>query len=51
MSEIPQIIEFQMTLFLFIALAGYLVASRVNQSAVIGEILVGLLVSRNIQMT
>jgi len=37
-------IEFQMSLLLFIALAGYLVASRINQSAVIGEILVGLLV-------
>ncbi|HDS63130.1 MAG TPA: cation:proton antiporter [Methanofollis liminatans] len=37
-------IEFQMSLLLFVALAGYLVASRIHQSAVIGEILVGLLV-------
>ncbi len=37
-------IEFQMSLLLFVALAGYLLASRINQSAVIGEILVGLLV-------
>jgi Kef-type K+ transport system membrane component KefB len=36
--------EFQMSLLLFVALAGYLIASRVNQSAVIGLILVGLLV-------
>ena len=36
--------EFQMSLLLFVALAGYLVASRINQSAVIGLILVGLLV-------
>jgi Kef-type K+ transport system membrane component KefB len=36
--------EFQMSLLLFVALAGYLVASRINQSAVIGLILVGLFV-------
>ena len=32
-------IEFQMSLLLFVALAGYLLASRINQSAVIGEII------------
>ncbi|MFH1134237.1 MAG: cation:proton antiporter [Nanoarchaeota archaeon] len=37
-------IEFQMSLLLFVALAGYLLASRINQSAVIGEILVGILI-------
>ena len=37
-------IEFQMSLLLFVALAGYLLASRINQSAVVGEILVGLLI-------
>jgi Kef-type K+ transport system membrane component KefB len=36
--------EFQMSLLLFVALAGYLVASRINQSAVIGLIIVGLFV-------
>ncbi|PKL58636.1 MAG: cation:proton antiporter, partial [Methanomicrobiales archaeon HGW-Methanomicrobiales-4] len=36
--------EFQMSLFLFVALAGYLIASRINQSAVVGLILVGILV-------
>ncbi|MEN6394926.1 MAG: cation:proton antiporter [Methanoregula sp.] len=36
--------EFQMSLLLFVALGGYLIASRINQSAVIGLILVGLLV-------
>ena len=35
---------FQMSLLLFVALAGYLVASRINQSAVIGLILVGIVV-------
>lgn len=44
MNAIVQLIEFQMSLLLFVALAGYLLASRINQSAVIGEILVGLLV-------
>lgn len=37
-------IEFQISLLLFVALAGYLLASRINQSVVIGEILVGILV-------
>lgn len=36
--------EFQMCLLLFIALGGYLLATRIHQSAVVGEILVGLLV-------
>jgi Kef-type K+ transport system membrane component KefB len=44
MEEILSSIEFQMSLLLFVALAGYLLASRINQSAVIGEILVGLVV-------
>lgn len=33
-----------MSLLLFVALAGYLIASRINQSAVVGLILVGILV-------
>lgn len=37
-------IEFQMSLLLFVSLAGYMLASRINQSAVIGQILVGLLI-------
>jgi Kef-type K+ transport system membrane component KefB len=48
MSEILHLLEFQMSFLLFIALAGYLLASRVNQSAVIGEILVGLLVGPSV---
>jgi Kef-type K+ transport system membrane component KefB len=44
MSGILHLIEFQMSFLLFIALAGYLIASRVNQSAVICEILLGVLV-------
>lgn len=33
-----------MSLLLFVALAGYILASKINQSAVIGEILVGLII-------
>lgn len=47
-TEIVSTIEFQMSLLLFVALAGYLVASRINQSAVIGEILVGLVVGPSV---
>ncbi|HJJ42568.1 MAG TPA: cation:proton antiporter [Methanocorpusculum sp.] len=43
-SEITSTIEFQMSLLLFVALGGYIVATRIHQSAVIGEILVGLIV-------
>ena len=48
MTHIVNLIEFQMSFLLFIALAGYLLASRVNQSAVIGEILVGLIVGPSV---
>jgi len=44
MVEITGSIEFQMSLLLFVALTGYQLAARINQSAVVGEILVGLLV-------
>ncbi|WP_440950810.1 cation:proton antiporter [Methanosphaerula subterraneus] len=40
--------EFQMSLLLFVALGGYLLASRINQSAVIGLILVGILVGPSV---
>jgi Kef-type K+ transport system membrane component KefB len=48
LSDVIHLIEFQMSLFLFVALAGYLLASRINQSAVVGEILVGLLVGPSV---
>ncbi len=48
MQAIMKLIEFQMSSLLFIALAGYLLASRINQSAVIGEILVGLIVGPSV---
>ena len=37
-------VEFQMSLLLFVALAGYLIAYRINQSAVVGIILAGIIV-------
>lgn len=40
--------EFQMCLLLFVALGGYLLATKIHQSAVIGEILVGLLVGPSV---
>lgn len=40
--------EFQVSLLLFAALGGYLVASRINQSAVVGIILVGLLIGPSV---
>jgi Kef-type K+ transport system membrane component KefB len=44
MEGILSSIEFQVSLLLFVALGGYLLASRINQSAVVGEILLGLVV-------
>ncbi len=44
LSGIESTIEFQMSLLLFVALLGYHIASRINQSVVVGEILVGLLI-------
>ena len=44
MESLLSSIEFQMSLLLFVSLGGYLLASRINQSAVIGEILVGILI-------
>ncbi len=43
-QDILASIEFQMSLLLFVALAGYLIAYRINQSAVVGIILAGILV-------
>ncbi|HZD44294.1 MAG TPA: cation:proton antiporter, partial [Methanomicrobiales archaeon] len=47
-AEIVSSIEFQMALLLFVALAGYILATRINQSAVVGEILVGLLIGPSV---
>jgi len=47
-TDVLKLVEFQMSLLLFVALAGYLLASRINQSTVVGEILVGLLVGPSV---
>ena len=44
MTIFTSTIEFQMSLLLFVALAGYLLALKINQSAVVGEILLGILI-------
>src|SRR5512139_2336715 len=44
MPDLLSSIEFQMSLLLFVALAGYLIAYRINQSAVVGIILAGIVV-------
>ncbi len=46
--ELTQSIEFQMSLLLFVALAGYILASRIAQPAVVGEILVGFLIGPSV---
>jgi len=41
-------IEFQMSLLLFVALLGYLMAAKINQSVVIAEIIVGFIIGPSI---
>jgi len=41
-------IEFQMSLLLFVALGGYLLASKINQSAIIGVIFAGLIIGPSV---
>lgn len=48
LEHLTTTIEFQMSFLLFIALAGYLLAARINQSAVIGEIIVGILIGPSV---
>ncbi len=44
MESILSNTEMQMSLLMFVALGGYLIAHRINQSAVVGIILAGILV-------
>jgi Kef-type K+ transport system membrane component KefB len=48
MEHLTTSIEFQMSLLLFVSLAGYLLASRIGQPAVVGIILLGLLVGPSV---
>jgi Kef-type K+ transport system membrane component KefB len=47
-EELTSSIEFQMSLLLFVALAGYLIASKIAQSAIIWEILIGVVVGPSV---
>jgi Kef-type K+ transport system membrane component KefB len=44
LAGIESTIEFQMSLLLFLAFLGYYMASRLNQSAVVGAILLGIII-------
>jgi hypothetical protein len=48
MGDIVVTVEFRMSLLLFVALGGCLIASRINQSAVFAEILIGLIVGPSV---
>jgi Kef-type K+ transport system membrane component KefB len=48
MADVLHLVEFQMSFLLFVALAGYLLASRVNQSVVVAEILIGVVVGPSV---
>ncbi len=48
MHDLSQSIEFQMSLLLFVALAGYLISSQIGQPAVVGQILVGLVIGPSV---
>jgi Kef-type K+ transport system membrane component KefB len=48
MEHFATSIELQMSLLLFVSLAGYLLASRIGQPAVVGIILLGLLVGPSV---
>jgi Kef-type K+ transport system membrane component KefB len=47
-SDIFSSVEFQMSLLLFVALSGYVLASFISQPAVVGEILVGILIGPSV---
>ena len=48
MHDLTNSIEFQMSLLLFVSLAGYLISSRIGQPAVVGQILVGLAIGPSV---
>ena len=48
MHDLTNSIEFQMSLLLFVSLAGYLISSRIGQPAVVGQILVGLVIGPSV---
>ena len=47
-ADIFSSVEFQMSLLLFVALSGYVLASFISQPAVVGEILVGIVIGPSV---
>ena len=47
-GDILSTVEFQMSLLLFVALSGYVLASFISQPAVVGEILVGIIIGPSV---
>ena len=47
-GDIFSSVEFQMSLLLFVALSGYVLASFISQPAVVGEILVGIVIGPSV---
>ena len=47
-TDILSSVEFQMSLLLFVALSGYVLASFISQPAVVGEILVGIVIGPSV---
>jgi Kef-type K+ transport system membrane component KefB len=47
-GDIFSSVEFQMSLLLFVALSGYVLASFISQPAVVGEILVGIIIGPSV---
>lgn len=48
MDHIMQSVEFQMSVLLFVALTGYLLASLIQQPSVVGQILAGILIGPSV---
>ena len=46
--EIVSSVAFEMSILLFVALAGYLLASRIHQSAIVGEIILGVIIGPSV---
>jgi len=48
MEHILHSVEFQMSVLLFVALTGYMLASMINQPSVVGQILAGILIGPSV---
>lgn len=48
MPHVIESVEFQMSVLLFVALGGYLIAPWLKQPAVVGQILAGILIAPSV---